>query len=107
MKIALALAFICVGASALAEPVPEEVIQVQHQACVARCSQSGAVSADRCDASCKCGDDEVRNNFTLEEYMKLSEAVDANPDSLRVSTGLQEKVNRMMKRCWPNAKMGD
>jgi hypothetical protein len=101
-QISLAVAaFIVIGsgASALADGIPDELIQAQHQSCVESCTQSSGGQSEACETACSCTDREIQKNFTLDEYMAMSDAVKANPDTPAFTPETQAKISQVFKTC--------
>jgi hypothetical protein len=82
----------------LAEPIPLENIQAQHESCVAGCVKAG-VPANFCEDGCTCYDQQVQKNFTFEEFKIMDRAVDDNPGAPNFPPALSAKLDAVTRAC--------
>lgn len=97
--IVAATLFAAFAGTARADGIPDEAIQAQHRSCVESCTKASGGQTDACETACSCTDREVQKNFTLDEYMAMSDAVKADPDAPNFTPETKAKIAQVFKTC--------
>jgi hypothetical protein len=101
MTLALACGIMLAAApQAQAEPIPQESLQAQQDACMKSCGTTKAGDAV-CTSYCGCFRQQVSNTMSMEDLMELEQAM---KDGKPLPEDPNEKMQSAIKTCTERAK---
>ena len=92
---ALLLIGLAGGTAARADSIPQQYLDSDHKSCVAACTGQGS-APERCIAYCDCSIKAVGEQFTMQEYVLVSQAMSLGQQPPKDSL---DKMTAISKAC--------